>query len=190
MVQRELQIAEAVSATQAKGDILAFAGSRIEFQAGDFVHSATLAEQGSEILVDAGNVSVGSTAAAHAARAHLYAGNIDAAARWAERANELTAPDDVMTQLIVSQVRGVVSAHRGAAAAAEELAQAAIERAEKTHSPLFTGDAYFDAGTAYALLGNRDAAVAAFRSALAQYEAKEAIVLAERARQKLAELSA
>jgi hypothetical protein len=50
------------------------------------------------------------------------------------------------------------------------------------------GDAYFDLGTSMTMVGERENAVSAFKEALALYEPKENLVMAERARRKLAEL--
>lgn len=76
----------------------------------------------------------------------------------------------------------------GAWAEGERLLHEAIQLAEPTHSPVLLGDACFDLGTAMALAGERAKATEAFNRALALYERKENLVMAERTRHELERL--
>jgi class 3 adenylate cyclase/tetratricopeptide (TPR) repeat protein len=189
-LQNELRIAAAMVGDAAVGGIEGFAAARVEMLAGDVAAAAVYGERGCEALVRSGNPSVASTAAGIAARANFYAGNSDQAEYWADRAVELGAPEDLQTQLMAAQARGLVAAGRGDADGTERHFRAAIEMATSTHSPLLLGDAYTDMAEAMALLGNRDAAIEAFREALGQSEAKENVALAAHVRQRLADLNA
>jgi tetratricopeptide (TPR) repeat protein len=92
--------------------------------------------------------------------------------------------------MLSRQAKGLVLAQRGQAVEAERLLREAIALAASTHSPELLGDAYYDLGTSMTMLGEREKAVAAFKEAIALYEPKENLVMAERARRKLAELDA
>jgi class 3 adenylate cyclase/tetratricopeptide (TPR) repeat protein len=188
MIAEELKHARALGGAFAIGNCLGFASVRVETHAGDFEAAAGDGEKGVALLLEVGNASLASTAAAYTARANFYAGAPDKAQRWAERAKELAAPDDLLTQLVVAQTMVLVLAQRGLGEEAEREASAAIALARSTHTHVLLGDALFDKGTAYALLGKAEDAAVAYRGALALYVAKENVALAERTRQKLAEL--
>ena len=100
---------------------------------------------------------------------------------------ELGAPEDLQTQLLATQARAWSRRPEETLKRLSVTPGAAIEMAVRTNSPVLLGDAYYDMGEAMALLGKGDVAVEAFRDALAQYEAKESVVMAERTRGRLAE---
>ena len=189
LLDNELKIAESLLPS-AVGDILGFAGTRIEYWAGDFAKAAELGERGTAILIESGHSGVGSTAAAILARVYFAAGESDKAAAWARRATELAAPDDVLTGLMVLQVTGLLQAQRGENDAAELSLAKAVALAETTHSPVLLGDVKFDLGLANQMLGNTDKSRDAFREALVLYDAKEHLAMADRTRKRLAELDA
>jgi tetratricopeptide (TPR) repeat protein len=187
LLENELRIAESLL-PRAVGDILGFAGARIEYWAGDFAKAAELGERGTAILIDSGQTGIGSSTAAILAKAHFAAGNPDKAAEWAHRATQLAASDDVLTGLIVLQVTGLLQAQRGEKDAAERTLANAVAVAETTHSPVMLADAKFDLGLAHQMLGDVDKARDAFGEALALYEAKEHLAMANRTRNSLAAL--
>jgi tetratricopeptide (TPR) repeat protein len=184
----EIRHAEALGGPFGLGGVLGFAGVRVETLAGDYEKAIELGEKGTALLIDGGQPSVGSTAAALLAQAYFAAGNHQKALEWAERGLELTAADDILTQILVRQVRGLVSASRGDASTAEREFDEAASMATSSHNPMLIGGVHFDRGWAFQLLGDRINAENEYRQALAFFEAKEAIPLAQRTRDRLAEL--
>ncbi len=189
LIASELQMAESLLPT-AVGGVLGFAATRVEYWAGDFAKAAELGERGTTQLIESGQTGIGSSTAAILARVYFAAGAMDKAASWAQRATELAAPDDVLTRLIVLQVTGLLEAHDGEADGAERTLMQAVAVAETTHSPVLLADVKFDLALAYQLLGERGKSADTFREALALYEAKEHVAMAQRTRSKLAELDA
>ncbi|HEY5519337.1 MAG TPA: adenylate/guanylate cyclase domain-containing protein [Candidatus Limnocylindrales bacterium] len=190
LLDDELQFAEAMGGPQGVGGILAFEKPRVAILAGDYDAAVAAGEKGVALLEESGNTSIASTGAGILARAQFYAGHPDMAMHWAGRAEELGDPEDVYTHLMLWQVMGLVLAQHGEAEEAEGWLLKAVASAESTHSPTLLGDAYLDMGTSYQMLGKREDAASAYRHALAQYEAKENVVMAERTRRKIAELDA
>jgi class 3 adenylate cyclase/tetratricopeptide (TPR) repeat protein len=184
----EIRHAEALNGPFGLGGVLGFAGQRVEYWAGDFERAVNHGERGTAMLIETGQRSVASTTAVLVGRSHFALGHVDEALAWATRATELAAPEDVLTRTNVLQVMGLISAARGAASEARQAAEEAIALAEGTHSPVLLGDALFDAAWTLELLGDRVEAVERYRSALALYEAKEHVSMAERTRQRLAAL--
>ena len=114
-------------------------------------------------------------------------GRLDEAEAWASRAAELGASDDVVTQMLWRQVKAKVAARRGEHAEAERLAREALAMGAETDLLNDVADAYADLGEVLALAGREDEAAAAFAEALARYERKENLVMAERTRARLAQ---
>jgi len=83
---------------------------------------------------------------------------------------------------------GLVDAASGKHAEAERLAREAVAIAARTHALNLQGDALCDLAEVLADAGEPDEAGAALQQALARYERKENIVMAERVRARLAEL--
>jgi tetratricopeptide (TPR) repeat protein len=79
-------------------------------------------------------------------------------------------------------------ARRGEHAEAERLAREAVTVGEATDMLSDQGDAWADLAEVRALAGRPEAAAEALEQALARYERKENVVMAERARARLAEL--
>ena len=86
------------------------------------------------------------------------------------------------------QVRAKVLAHRSDREEAERLAREAVARAEETDQLNGHGDALVDLAEVLEVAGKPDEAKAALEQALALYERKGNLVMAERTRAKLAEL--
>jgi tetratricopeptide (TPR) repeat protein len=104
------------------------------------------------------------------------------------RATALGTKEGPMTQMLWRQVRAKVLARRGEHAQAERLAREAVAIGEGTDMLSDQGDAYFDLAEVMALGARPKDAAEALEQALARYERKENIVLAERVRGRLAEL--
>ena len=131
-----------------------------------------------------------STSAGNLARALYAVGRVDEAESWAERAAELGARDDVMTQMLSSQVRAKVLARRGRADEAERLALEAVQMGDRTDMIDLTGDAYADLAEVLVLAKKRTEASAALEQALDRHERKGNLVSAKRVQERLAELRA
>jgi tetratricopeptide (TPR) repeat protein len=100
----------------------------------------------------------------------------------------LGASDDVMTQLLWRQAKALVVASRGEHAEGERLAREAIAIGDRTQSPNEQAQAYYDLAEVLRLAGRPDGAADALRAALARYERKENLPMAESTRQRLREL--
>jgi tetratricopeptide (TPR) repeat protein len=154
---------------------------------------ATAAESGSEALRlydELGEQASASTEAGMLAQALYELDRLDEAATWADRAAELGASDDAITQMLWRRVKAKVLACRGEHAEAERLAREALAIGDETDLLNDVADAYADLGEVLALAGRADEAAAAFAEALARYERKENLVMAERTRARLAPLQA
>jgi class 3 adenylate cyclase/tetratricopeptide (TPR) repeat protein len=134
-----------------------------------------------------GEQALASTAAGRLAQALYELDRLDEAEIWAGRAAELGSSDDATTQALWRQVKAKVVARRGEHAEAERLAREALAIAEETDQLNYVAEAYADLGEVLALAGRADEAAAAFAEALARYERKENLVMAERTRARLAE---
>jgi class 3 adenylate cyclase/tetratricopeptide (TPR) repeat protein len=129
-----------------------------------------------------------STFAALLARALYAADRVEEADAWAGRAAELGASDDAITQLLWREVRARILARRGEHAEAERLAREAVAIGEQTDMIDVQADAYADLSEVLLLAGKREEAAAALEQALARYERKGIVVMAERTQARLAEL--
>jgi class 3 adenylate cyclase/tetratricopeptide (TPR) repeat protein len=122
------------------------------------------------------------------ARALLELDRDDEAEQWLERGHETAPSDEPLPQMLWRQVRGKVLARRDELDEAEGLARAAVALAEETEMLNAHADALIDLTEVLALAG-QDAS-AELNRALALYERKGNLVMAERTRSTLAELTA
>jgi class 3 adenylate cyclase/predicted ATPase len=106
---------------------------------------------------------------------------IELAARW-------TLADDADAQRSQLRVRANLLAHRGELEEAERLAREATERGARTDYLHDHAVALMDLARVLELAGNREQAAAALEEALALHERKGSVVMAERARERLAAL--
>jgi class 3 adenylate cyclase/tetratricopeptide (TPR) repeat protein len=163
-------------------------GVETELLAGDAAAAVALGEEGCRLLEELGQQAALSTAAGWLAQALYAADRLDDADAWAARAAELGASDDAMTQLLWRQVRAKVLARRGERAEAERLAREAVAIGDETQMLNAQADAYADLAEVLSLGGDREKAATALEQALARYERKENLVMAERTRALLTEL--
>ena len=131
-----------------------------------------------------------STAAGGLAQAQYELGRLEDAEKSADRAAELGAPDDATTQMLWRQAVAKVLARRGELAKAERLAREAVAIGARTDMLNAQADADADLGEVLVLAGRAEEAAETFERALSRYEAKENVVMAGRARERLAELRA
>jgi len=167
---------------------LAHASVEVELRAGNYAAAVEFGEEGCRLLEEAGQPSWLSTAAAMLGQAYYGLGHLDQAEGEAERAAQLGASDDAVTQIVWRQVRAKVLARRGELGAAEALAREAVAVAAATDLLDSLGQAYTDLAEVLTLDGRQDAASAALSEAIACFDRKGSIVSAERARSRLAML--
>jgi len=159
----------------------------VEMLAGDFAAAERESRWGCEMLEQMGEKNWLSTRAGELAQALCALGRFDEAEEWSRKSEALGASDDVVTQMLWRQVRAKVLARPGEHAEAERLAREAVALAEQTNTVSFHGDALMDLAEVLELTGRREEAATALEQALALYERKGNVVMAERARAQLTE---
>jgi class 3 adenylate cyclase/tetratricopeptide (TPR) repeat protein len=160
---------------------------KLALLAGDTAAAADLGREAMRLYDELGEQSFASTAAGRLAQALYELDRLDEAETWAARAGEIGASDDALTQMLWRQVQAKLLARRGEHAEAERLAREALAIAEETDQLNDVAGAYADLGEVLALASRADEAAAAFAEALARYERKENLVMAERTRARLAQ---
>ncbi len=164
---------------------MALATGTIELLADDLVASVRAYTGGIEILAAVGETGVLSTLAAQRAMVQHRAGDADGAVASIELAREAGAGHDIATQAGWRLVGAMLAADRGDQDEADRLAGEALELTAPTDFLELRGQAREAAAHVHAVAGRTDEAQLALRSALAEYEAKEDIVDAERVRAAL-----
>jgi len=124
----------------------------------------------------------------HLAQALLALHRDAEAEQWLERGRETAPSEERLPQILWSQTRGKVLARRGQFQEGERLAREAVALAEWTDMLNAHADALIDLAEVLALAG-RDAR-AELAQALALYERKGNLVMAERTRSRLTEVMA
>jgi class 3 adenylate cyclase/tetratricopeptide (TPR) repeat protein len=160
----------------------------LELLAGDPAAAVEFGEEGSRLLEESGERGWLSTSAGYLAQALYTLDRLDDADRRAGQAAELGASDDAITQMLWRQVRAKVLARRGEHADAERLAREAVAVGGEADMVNPLGDAHSDLAEVLELAGRREEAAAEVEKALALYERKGNLVMAERARARRAEL--
>ena len=159
------------------GQLLHAAGAsmeeaEIELMAGDAERAAEVALDGVAQLERLGEQGWLSTVAGHAAEALHRLGRDDEAWRLTDRAEEAGAVDDVVTQMLVHQVRAKILARRRELAEAERLARKAVALGEPTDALEVKANSLCDLAIVLSAAGNRDEALAALSTAQAFYAEK------------------
>jgi class 3 adenylate cyclase len=160
----------------------------VELLAGDPASAVEFGEQAFRLFGELGEKGAQSVAAGTLAQALHALDRLEEAEAWAVRAAELGASDDASTQMLWRQVRAKVLARRSEHDEAERLAREAVAVGEDTDWLDGQGDAHADLAEVLALADRPQEAVGALEQALARYERKENIVMAERVRARLTEL--
>ncbi len=122
------------------------------------------------------------------AQALLGLGRDDEAEQWLERGRETVPSEEPIPQMLWRQVRAKVLARRGELQEGERLAREAVALAEETDMLNAHADALIDLAEVLALAGQD--AQAELEQAIALYERKGNVVMAERTRSRLAGLTA
>ena len=162
----------------------------VELLAGNAGRAAECGEKGCRMLDELGETSLLSTAAGYLAQAYYALDRLDNADAWAGRAAELGASDDRLTQMLWRQVKAKVLARWGEHDEAQRRAREAVALGEETDMISAQADAYTDLGEVLIVAGRPKEAAEALQQALARYERKENIVMAERMQTRLRELEA
>ena len=160
----------------------------VELLAGDPAAAVTAGEDGCRGYEELGLLGLLSTGAGLLARAYYALGWIEEAEAWAGRASELGASDDVVAQIHWRPVKAKVLARRGEHAEAERLAREAVALSEGTDVLNMQGEAYADLAEVLAVADRPNDSAEALEQALARYERKENVVMAERTRARLVEV--
>jgi class 3 adenylate cyclase/tetratricopeptide (TPR) repeat protein len=146
--------------------------AEVELHAGDPQRASEIALEGVAELGALGEQGWLSTVAGHAAEA-LYRLERDGEAwQLTETAADAGAPADVITQMLVRQVRAKILARRGEHVEAERLAREAVAWGEPTDALEVRANALRDLGIVLAAAGRREEALAAFDDARKHYEQK------------------
>jgi tetratricopeptide (TPR) repeat protein len=154
----------------------------LELLADDPAAAALVADEAYRLLEEFDYKTLAAAAAGWVGQANYALGRLDEAIAWADRAADLGASETARWR----QVKAKVLARRGEHAEAERLAHQAVETSDATDILNEQGAAYADLAEVLALGGNSEATAEALKHALARYERKENIVMAQRVRARLA----
>ena len=165
-------------------------GIDIELLASDPAAAVAVGEEACSLLSELKQQSVLSTVAGRLAQAYYELDRLEQADVWAGRAAALGASDDAITQMLWRQVLAKVRARSGKHAEAERLAREAVALGEGTEMLDAQANTYADLGEVLSRAGRNDEAVGALEEALARYERKGNLVMAQRTRTRLSPLNA
>jgi predicted ATPase len=164
--------------------------SEIERHAADHERASKIALEGVAELQQLGEQGWMSTVAGQAAEALYRLGRDEEAWQLTETAAEATSSDDVITQMLVLQVRAKILARRGEHAEAERLAREALAWGEPTDALEVKADSYRDLAIVLAAAGRFDDALDALGEARSLYEQKGHTVGVERVEELRGQLAA
>jgi tetratricopeptide (TPR) repeat protein len=160
----------------------------IELLAGSVPAARATLEEGLERLERMNETGFLSTTVAMLAHVAVAEGDDDRAELLAKRARAESAPDDVLSQMLWRTALAKVAARRGDPREGETLAREAVSIGAQTDYIPFRADCQADLAEVLQLAGKADDASVALGEALALYEQKGSVVMAERIRARLAEL--
>jgi ATP/maltotriose-dependent transcriptional regulator MalT len=169
---------------------LAMEACEIEFSAGNREDAAEIALAGCARLEELGERGWLSTLAGQAAQILYALDRADEAWHWTEVAEQAGSRDDVITQLLILQVRAKVLARRGGYADAERLARNAVALSNSTDMLNEQADTLVDLAEVLNLAGRREQAAEALTTARKLYAEKGHLVAVTRTQSLLAELGA
>jgi tetratricopeptide (TPR) repeat protein len=152
--------------------------------------AAELGLAGCAMLEDLGDTDFLSTAAGGVSQAMYALGRIAEARAWADRARELSAPDDVFTEILWRQSQAKVLASEGAHGEAQRLAREAVEISSESTFLNGQAMAHADLAEVFAPAGKREEAATALGQAVGLYDRKGKVTAAADARVRLSQLMA
>jgi class 3 adenylate cyclase len=141
-----------------------------------------------DALREHGQVAALSTFGPELARSLCALGRHHEAERWAQLGRELGNEQDLFTQALWRQAQALVDSYRGDNDQAERLAREAVAILEPTDVLNEQAEAFRDLAEVLGAAGQTNEAAAALEQALDRYERKRNLVMAERVRERLAEL--
>ena len=144
----------------------------VELRAGDAEHALELATEGVAQLDELGERGWLSTVAGYGAEAAYRLGRDDEAWRLTETAEKAGAADDVVTQMLIRQVRAKLLARRGELDAAQRLAREAVALGDPTDSLPEKASSRYDLAVVLIAADRREDALEALDEARALYEEK------------------
>jgi class 3 adenylate cyclase/tetratricopeptide (TPR) repeat protein len=161
--------------------------AQIELLAGDPAAAEAALRKACEMLEQMSERGVLSTFAGVLARTLCTLGCYGEAEEWSYKSEELGASDDIGTQILWRQARGRAIAERDLQGG-EALVREAVTLVDQTDMLNQRGDALLDLAEVLELAGRGDEAAVEVGKALALYERKGNLVMAEGARARLMEL--
>jgi ATP/maltotriose-dependent transcriptional regulator MalT len=178
-----------------RGQLLLAAGAsmeeaEVELTAGDAERAAEVALEGVAELERLGEQGWLSTVAGHGAEALYRLGRDEEAWELTEKAEANGAADDVITQMLIRQVRAKLLARRGELVDAERLAREAVELGAPTDGLEVRANSLHDLAVVLAAAGKREIALDALAEAKALYEQKGHTVGVARVEEIRTELAA
>jgi tetratricopeptide (TPR) repeat protein len=165
------------------------AAGYIELIAGRPDGAEEVLREGYTELARMGEKAYLSTVAVDLAEALYRRDDLEEAESFTRISEGAADPSDLSSQIGWRSVRAKVLARRGSLDEAERLARDAVTLADGTDFVDEAGDALSDLAEVLVLTGRNEAARAELLRALELYERKGNLVLAERARRRLAELA-
>jgi ATP/maltotriose-dependent transcriptional regulator MalT len=161
----------------------------IEFTAGEPAAAATVLQEGYELMRQHAETGYLATLVGMRAQAALELEQDDEALRFADEAEELASPDDFEPHVRQRCVRAVVLARRGDFAAAADVLHQAEQIAAPTDYLPLRGLLAMKRADVASLAGDAAEEPRALAQALALAEQKGDLVMAERARARLAKVA-
>ena len=162
---------------------------RIELLAGDGDAAERALRASCEALERMGSLSYLATRAAELGDAVYGLGHYDEAERLSHRAEELSATDDVLTQVLWRSLRARVLARQGRIVEAEELIGEATQLADDTDALNLRAKVLLDRAEVLQFAGRSSEAGAGVELSIQLFEQKGNVVAAKRARRMLLELA-
>ena len=183
-------ITDVRSELRERGELTQLAGSanwptHVELLAGNPSRAEEYLAEAFDLLEQQGERGIRSTVAAYRAVASYELGRVHDAEKWAGIALELTALPDLFTEISAARVRAKALARRGQNEPAERLARESVARLGETDFLNDQAGALETLGEVLELAGKRNEASVALEDALALYERKGNLVMAERTRARL-----
>jgi class 3 adenylate cyclase len=188
-------VAEARSLSRERGEHLWAAGgamneAEIELNCGDPARAAEVALDGVAELERFGERGWLSTVAGWAAEALYRLDRDEEAWELTETAEQAGAPDDVITQMLIRQVRAKILARRGELQQAGQVARAAVELGRPTDALEHRAHSLRDLAIVLGAAAKREEALAALAEAQALYEQRGHTVGVSRVEELRSELVA
>jgi len=153
---------------------------RVELLGGDLLAAEREVRSDYDFLSKVGDTYTLSSLAALLAKALREQGRADEAIDLSRTAENLSAPDDIESQVLWRSVRAPLVAAAGDPSLAENLARTAVDLANGTESPMLKADAIAELATVLMTIGRPAEAIQTVNEAIALYAAKGNLVAGER----------